>query len=160
MGDMSYLRFSVFSGEAHRPMLAMGVKGKAFFWDLQTLEDAGLGEHEQEPHQKDTATSLLQLEEERENSVASTTESVNSGGQAENGTKSKRTKDKARIRGYSGIGNPFRSIVAHKAIDVPKLSKYNFRQFAWSNDGQWCVGSADHGYIHIFHRNPLSSSEP
>lgn len=161
MDEEMYMRFSVFSGEAHRPMLAVGnSKSKAFFWDLQSLEDAGVGEQQPESLQRDTLTSLFQLQEERESSTVSATESIKSGGQAENGTRAKSSKDKPRVSGYSGIGNPFRSITAHKAIDVPKVAYFKFRQFAWSNDGQWCVGVADHSYINIFHRNPQSSGEP
>lgn len=95
---MYYIRFNIFHELGRHPILVAGnEKSKAFFWDLQKLE--------QTPRLED--------------------------GDGE-------SRD---------IGDPFRSIKAHKVIAVPKYKLFTFRQFAWSNDGQWCVGVGDHGCV-------------
>jgi polycomb protein EED len=51
-----------------------------------------------------------------------------------------------------GIGDPFRTIKAHKRIEVPKYMAFAFRHFDWSGDGQWCVGVGNSGMVNVFHR--------
>jgi polycomb protein EED len=143
------MRFSLFHELGQHPILVAGnEKSKAFFWDLQRLEESGTGE-DAFPHEP--AKSLLlglprHVREASSSSAGSSAISTASGT-----TKSKRKKIKEQYRDQ-GIASPFRSIRAHKNIEVPKYAAFPFRQFAWSRDGQWCVGVGDNGLINVFNR--------
>jgi polycomb protein EED len=143
-----YQRFSIFHELGRHPILAAGnEKSKAFFWDLQRLEDAGMGE---EDSQGSKAMSLKLPNHVREGSVSSNASSVVSAGSG--ATKAKRKKIKEQQPHDRGIADPFLSIKAHKIIEVPKYLAFTFRHFSWSRDGQWCVGVGDTGLINVFHR--------
>jgi polycomb protein EED len=150
-----YIRFSIFHELGRHPILVAGnEKSKTFFWDLQLLEDSGTGED------GSSNTKGLQLglpRHVREGSSASTTSSVVSTGSGNTKAKQQRLKEQPRDR---GISDPFRSIPAHKIVETPKYKAFAFRHFAWSRDGQWCVGVGDCGTINIFNRWEEKSVPP
>lgn len=138
-----YIRFSIFHELGRHPILVAGnEKSKAFFWDLQRLENSGTGE--------DSGEKPLgiprNVREGSSSSIASSAVSAGSGT-----TKTKRKKAKVSPRDQ-GVADPFHLIKAHKIIEVPKYTAFPFRHFAWSRDGQWCVGVGDSGLINVFHR--------
>lgn len=144
-----YLRFSIYHELGRHPILVAGnVKSKAFFWDLHRLEESGTGE-EVIQHESARTLPLSLPRHVREGSSSSHGSSNASAGSGN--TKSKRKKAKEQIRDQ-GISNPFRSIKAHKVIEIPKYAPFAFRHFSWSGDGQWCVGVGDAGLINVFHR--------
>lgn len=59
-------------------------------------------------------------------------------------TKSKKSAKPAKNR---GLGDPFEPIKAHKMIEIPKYRAFPFHKFAWSRDGQWCVGVGHAGFV-------------
>jgi polycomb protein EED len=138
------MRFSIFHEIGQHPVLVAGnQKSKAFFWDLQRVEESGTGEAAFQ-------TGLLSLPRHiREGSSSSLASSTISAGSGTTKTQRKKTKELPRDR---GIADPFRSIRAHKIIEVPKYAAFPFRQFSWSRDGQWCVGVGDGGMINVFNR--------
>lgn len=142
-----YIRFSLFHELGRHPILVAGnERSKTFFWDLQRLEDAGTGED----GSLNTKGLLLGLPRHvREGSSTSTTSSAISAGSGNTKAKQQRLKEQPRDR---GISDPFRSIKAHKIVETPKYKAFAFRHFAWSRDGQWCVGVGDCGTINIFNR--------
>ncbi|KAL5117105.1 hypothetical protein ACEQ8H_004930 [Pleosporales sp. CAS-2024a] len=147
-----YMRFSIFHELGRHPILVAGnEKSKAFFWDLQRLEHAGTGADESGQTKRPTLLPLPQ--HVREPSVASDASSALSTASAASKSKRKKAKrnDTPEEPRDRGISDPFMSIKAHKIIEVPKYL-FAFRQFAWSRDGQWCVGVADSGLINVFHR--------
>ncbi|KAF2824279.1 WD40 repeat-like protein [Ophiobolus disseminans] len=142
-----YIRFSIFHELGRHPILVAGnEKSKAFFWDLERLENAGTGEDANEPAYGKPFGLLRQVREGSSSSIASSAVSTGSGT-----TKAKRKKVKEPPRDQ-GVANPFLPIKAHKIIEVPKYTAFPFRHFAWSRDGQWCVGAGDSGLINVFHR--------
>jgi polycomb protein EED len=143
-----YMRFSIFHELGCHPVLAAGnEKSKAFFWDLQRLENSGTGENRNEV---DKGVPLGLPRHVREGSASSIASSAVSAGSGTTKAKRKKTKEQPRIE--RGIADPFQSIKAHKIIEIPKYIAFPFRQFGWSRDGQWCVGVGDHGCINVFHR--------
>lgn len=143
--DQFYVRFSIFHELGRHPILVAGnEKSKAFFWDLQRLEESGTGEESQH----DGPSSLPRYVRE-ESSVSNASSAISAGSAAATKTKVKGMKEQARDR---GICDPFRSINAHKVIEIPKYKHFPFRHFSWSRDGQWCVGVGDGGFINVFHR--------
>jgi polycomb protein EED len=140
-----YMRFSIFHGLGFHPVLVAGnEKSKAFFWDLQRLENSGTGE---DGFQNERPLGLPR--HVREGSSSSIASSAVSAGSATTKSKRKKLKEPPRDR---GVADPFQSIKAHKIIEVPKYIAFPFRHFAWSLDGQWCVGVGDTGLINVFHR--------
>jgi polycomb protein EED len=139
-----YQRFSIFHEHGCHPVLAAGnEKSKVFFWDLQRLEESGMGED-------DSKAMALKLPNHiREGSVSSNASSAVSAGSGPSKSKKRKAKEQLPDR---GIADPFLSIRAHKIIEVPKYLAFTFRQFAWSRDGQWCVGVGDTGLVNVFHR--------
>jgi polycomb protein EED len=139
-----YMRFSIFHEIGQHPVLVAGnQKSKAFFWDLQRVEESGTGEEALQ-------IGLLSLPRHiREGSSSSLASSTISAGSGTTKTKGKKAKELPRDR---GIADPFRSIRAHRIIEVPKYAAFAFRQFAWSRDGQWCVGVGDGGMVNVFNR--------
>lgn len=144
-----YLRFSLFHELGRHPMLVAGnEKSKAFFWDLQRLEQSHIGE---DGAQLDSTNTLsLGLPRHVRESSTSTASSVLSAGSG-NATKTKRKKMKGLPRDR-GIGDPFQPIKAHKSIEIPKYQAFPFYKFAWSRDGQWCIGVGHPSLINVFHR--------
>lgn len=147
--SLIYMRFSLFHELGQHPILVAGnEKSKAFFWDLQRLEEVGIGEN---GTQHECAKGVLlglprHVREGTSSSAGSSAISTASGT-----TKTKRKKAKEPYHD-PGIANPFRSIRAHETIEIPKYAAFPFRQFSWSRDGQWCVGVGDSGLINVFHR--------
>jgi polycomb protein EED len=142
-----YMRFSIFHELGCHPILAAGnEKSKAFFWDLQRLEEAGTGD---DGNQTNKTNPLGLPRHVREGSTSSNASSAISAGSATTKGKRKKVKEQPRDR---GIGDPFLSIKAHKIIEIPKYIAFPFRHFGWSRDGQWCVGVGDSGLINVFHR--------
>ena len=146
-----YIRFSLFHELGRHPVLAAGnEKSKTFFWDLQRLENSGTGEDGAQG-QSGRGVPLGLPRHVREGSSASTASSAISAGSTNTKTKQKKLKEKEYVRDR-GISDPFRSIKAHKIVETPKYKAFAFRHFAWSRDGQWCVGVGDCGTINIFNR--------
>ncbi|KAH8728952.1 WD40-repeat-containing domain protein [Phaeosphaeriaceae sp. PMI808] len=146
-----YLRLSLFHEVGRHPILVAGnEKSKAFFWDLQKLEDCGTGEdNTQDEGPEEIPLGLPR--HVRDGSIASTASSTVSTGSSTTKTKAKTKKAKAKTPDH-GIGDPFVSIQAHKIIEIPKYNTFAFHQFAWSRDGQWCVGAGGGGMINVFNR--------
>jgi polycomb protein EED len=143
-----YIRFSIFHELGRHPILVAGnERSKAFFWDLQRLEKSGTGEDD---YLNTRGLPLSLPRHVREGSSASTASSAISAGSSNN-TKAKQKRLTEQLRDR-GISDPFRSIKAHKIIETPKYKAFAFRHFAWSRDGQWCVGVGDCGTINIFSR--------
>jgi polycomb protein EED len=144
-----YLRFGLFHELGAHPILIAGnEKSKIFIWDLQRLEELGIGD----TADSKTKMGLLLPRHIRDGSSSST----NSGTSTAQSTgpvpvlpsaKGKRAKPKTT----RGIRDPFHSVQVHKEIMVPKYN-FAFRQFAWSRDGQWCVGVGDYSLINVLHR--------
>lgn len=144
------MRFSVFHELGRHPILAAGnEKSRAYFWDLQRLEEPELREDvSQSEGERGSSLSLPRNVRQfssisNHSSVSSTVSSL--------ATNSKQQPVKEGPRNQ-GIGDPFSSIKAHKVVEIPKYSAFAFRQFSWSRDGQWCVGVGDSGLINVFHR--------
>jgi polycomb protein EED len=131
----------------HPILVAGNEKSKVFFWDLQRLENSGTGEDG--THNTKIPDGLPRLV--REGSFASTSSSAVSGGPGASKGKKKKTKEKELPRDR-GISDPFRSIKAHKIIEIPKYQAFTHRNFASSRDGQWIVGAGDCGFITVFNR--------
>ncbi|KAF1913183.1 WD40-repeat-containing domain protein, partial [Ampelomyces quisqualis] len=145
-----YIRFSIFHELGRHPILAAGnERSKAFFWDLQRLEDAGTGD---DGSQGSRAGPLGLPQHIREASVSSNASSAMSAGSGTTKTKTKKKKKTKEQPLDKGIADPFLSIRAHKIIEVPKYLAFPFRHFSWSRDGQWCVGVGDSGLVNVFHR--------
>ncbi|EDU44240.1 hypothetical protein PTRG_11190 [Pyrenophora tritici-repentis Pt-1C-BFP] len=147
-----YIRFSIFHQLGRHPILsAANEKSKTFFWDLQRLEDSGMGEDEsQNPESQNTKGLPLGLPRHvREGSTASTASSAVSTSSGTTKSKQKKVKE---LHVDRGISDPFRSIKAHKTIEIPKYKAFAFRHSAWSRDGQWFVSVGDCGTIAIFNR--------
>ena len=142
-----YLRFSIFHELGRHPIVVAGnEKSKAFFWDLQRLEKSGTGEDTSQTT-KGIPSGLPR--HVREGSSVSTASSAISAGSGNTKSRQKKTKEPVRDR---GISDPFRSIKAHKIVEIPKYKHFAFRHFAWSNDGQWCIAVGDCGTINVLHR--------
>ncbi|KAI8931283.1 hypothetical protein NX059_011627 [Plenodomus lindquistii] len=144
-----YLRFSLFHELGRHPILVAGnEKSRAFFWDLQRLEQAHMGE---EGIQTDHANTLSKTlpRHVRESSTSTASSAVSAGSSTTTKTKRKKMKNLPRDK---GISDPFRPIKAHKSIEVPKYKSFPFYKFAWSRDGQWCVGVGNPSLINVFHR--------
>ncbi|KAF2684490.1 WD40 repeat-like protein [Lentithecium fluviatile CBS 122367] len=141
-----YVRFSLFHKLGAHPILVAGNDdSRIFFWDLQLLEDLGAGDFA-EPKKV-----LLLARDIREGSAASNNSGTSGSSHLSRSgpsTKGRGGKSKRRNR---GIGDPFHSIEAHSIITVPKYT-FGFHQFAWSHDGQWCVGVGDFSLINVLHR--------
>lgn len=143
-----YMRFSIFHELGRHPVLAAGnEKSKAFFWDLQQLESAGIGDG---GSQSSKALPLALPQHVREASVSSNASSAISTGSGTTKGRRKKKKDQEPKRNR-GIGDPFSSIRAHEIIEVPKYN-FPFRHFGWSRCGQWVVGVGDSGLISVFYR--------
>jgi polycomb protein EED len=143
-----YMRFSIFHELGQHPILVAGnVKSKAFFWDLQRLEDAGTGDDGTQANKSDLLGLPRHVREGTNSSDGSSAINVASGM-----TKGKKRKKVKVPTPDHGIADPFMSIKAHKIVEVPKYLAFPFRQFGWSRDGQWCVGVGDSGLINVFHR--------
>ncbi|KAF2847037.1 WD40 repeat-like protein [Plenodomus tracheiphilus IPT5] len=144
-----YLRFSLFHEMGRHPMLVAGnERSRAFFWDLQRIEETHVGE---DGMQYDVSDALpLSLPRHVRESSTSTASSAVSAGSGTT-TKTKRNKIKGLPRDR-GLGDPFQPIKAHKSIEVPKYQAFPFYKFAWSRDGQWCVGVGSPSLINVFHR--------
>jgi polycomb protein EED len=142
-----YIRFSIFHEPGRHPILTAGnERSKAFFWDLQRLEEAGTCDEAQ-----GNKANLGLPRHVREGSVSSNASSAVSTGSGPTKNKRKKTKEKEQPKNR-GIADPFLSIKAHKIIEIPKYTAFPFRHFSWSRDGQWCVGAGDNGLINVFHR--------
>jgi polycomb protein EED len=142
-----YIRFSIFHELGRHPIIIAGnERSKAFFWDLQRLESSGTGEN---ASQNSKGTPLGLPRYVREGSSASTASSAFSAGPGNTKAKQKKAKEQVRDR---GISDPFRSIKAHKIVEIPKYKAFAFRHMAWSRDGQWSVAVGDCGTINVFHR--------
>jgi polycomb protein EED len=137
-----YMRFNIFHEMGRHPVLVAGnQKSRAFFWDLQRLEESDTGDAAPKGLPASVARHV------REGSSASNASSTTSTASGTGKSKGK----KAKVVHDGRIGDPFRPIKAHKMIEVPNYI-FTFRQFDWSGDGQWCVGTGDHGLIHVFNR--------
>jgi len=143
--NMFYLRFSLFHEMGRHPVLVAGnERSKAFFWDLQRLEQMHV---EEDQVQYDNAHTLhVGLPHHVRESSAST---ASSGSGMIPKTNRKKPTKSAR---YGCLGDPFQPIKAHKTIEVSKYQAFPFHKFAWSRDGQWCVGVGHGGLISLFHR--------
>ncbi len=131
-------------------MTAGNEKSKAFFWDLERLEQSGTGEEAvQNENTKGLASGLPR--HVREGSSASIASSAVSAGSS-TAMKAKQQKLMKEAERSRGISDPFRSIKAHKIVEIPKYKTFALRHFAWSRDGQWCVGVGDCGLVNLFHR--------
>jgi polycomb protein EED len=143
-----YIRFSLFHELGRHPILSAGnERSKAFFWDLQRLEEAGTGSEG-----TSTKANLGLPRHVREGSASSNASSAVSAGSGTTKNKRKKIKDLKDQHKDRGIADPFLSIKAHKIIEVPKYTAFPFRHFSWSRDGQWCVGVGDSGLVNVFHR--------
>jgi polycomb protein EED len=141
--NIFYMRFNIFHQMGRHPILVAGnEKSKVFFWDLQRLEESDTG---------DSASRVLPAHVARHIREGSSTSNASSATSAGSGASKLKVK-KAREPLYDGgIGDPFRPIRAHKAVEVLRKGPA-IRQFDWSTDGQWCVGTGDEGLIHVFSR--------
>lgn len=143
--NMFYLRFSLFHEMGRHPILVAGnERSKAFFWDLQCLEQIHLDEDQVRRDE------LHMLPSDFPHQVRESSDStVSSGSGTITKTKAKKSTNSTR---YASLGNPFQPIKAHSTIEVPKYQAFPFHKFAWSRDGQWCVGVGHPGLINVFHR--------
>ncbi|KAF2475684.1 WD40 repeat-like protein [Lindgomyces ingoldianus] len=177
--EFFYIRFNLFSELGKHPVLAAGNdRSRVFFWDLQRLEEASAtGEDSKQPEKKtkkDTVLSRVREGSTYSNASSgavsissaptSTTISAESTS-TKSAVKSKqvkeREKEKEKEKGdrTTGIGDPFRSIQAHKTVMVPKIS-FMVRQVSWSRAGDWCVACGDYGMICLFSRWETGIPDP
>jgi polycomb protein EED len=141
--NIFYMRFNVFHQMGRHPILVAGnEKSKVFFWDLQRLEESDTGNPASKALPAHVARHV------REGSSTSNASSATSAGSGASKVKGKKAKD---LLHDGGVGNPFQPIAPHKAIEVLRKGPA-IRQFDWSTDGQWCVGTGDEGFIHVFNR--------
>jgi polycomb protein EED len=145
-----YVRFSLFHELGAHPVLVAGnEKSKMFFWDLQHVEGLGIGDNGA-PDSKEKDKKVLP-HHFRDGSVASTNSGTS--GQHSRST-SAFTKGKGKASAAKpnrGVGDPFHSVPQNQDIMVQKY-EFPFRQFAWSRDGQWCVGVGGYSMITVLHR--------
>ncbi|KAF1948840.1 WD40 repeat-like protein [Byssothecium circinans] len=155
-----YMRFGLFHELGAHPLLVAGnVKSKIFLWDLQRLETLGTGElytttskegikkgNLNLPHhiREGSTTSVGSGTSGAQSVTSASVHTANTKGSGRGGRTSKKVIDR-------GIGDPFYSIKPHKELTLQKYTT-TFRQFAWSKDGQWCVGAGEFSIISILHR--------
>lgn len=124
-------------------------------WDLQLVEALGVGD-------LFTSAPDVKIKEEgkdkkalpryiREGSTASATSGTSGALSTMSGAGSGRGRGGRPPRPTRGISDPFHSVEVHQEIMLHKYSSV-FRQFAWSRDGQWCVGVGDFSLITVLHR--------
>ncbi|PVI04491.1 WD40 repeat-like protein [Periconia macrospinosa] len=151
-----FVRFSLFHELGAHPVLAAGnERSKVFFWDLQRLEGLGIGEDESENTNSTTAANATTKKSELPRHVRdASTASVASGHSSTSASKTNARLAKSVKKGPTykyGIGSPYQFLPAHKSIELPNYNSL-YRHFAWSRDGQWCVGVGSHGVITIMQR--------
>ena len=168
-----YMRFSLFVGVSQRPMLVIGnEKSKAFFWDMQSLEefngtsptilrvvDQGHG----------SPTSLNSKSRKRQKGVArrvSRPAFTAAGQKRESSTHSNLTattrsnsNSDIQIIGTStslsslkekySVNDPFMELLPHETVTIPRVD-FALRQSAWSVGGEWLVMVGDEGMIVLF----------
>ena len=148
--DPWYIRFNLFHEFDRHPVLAAGAgNSKIYFWDLQKLEDAAVLE---EDSVLGKMRGLLSAANADSNARASTNSDVTtSTASGKVGKSRKASKAKSNNTTVTSIGDPFRSIKAHKMIKIPNHD-FCFRQVNWSRGGDWCVGCGGDGVIAVFRR--------
>lgn len=152
-----FVRFSLFHELGAHPVLAAGnEKSRIFFWDLQRIEELGIGEEgSKNDNDANTASATATKKSELPRHVRdASTASIASGNSSTSASKGVARPSKPVKKGPTykhGIGDPFRPLPAHKLIELPNYNTL-FRHFSWSRDGQWCVGVGSHGVISILQR--------
>ncbi|KAH7379516.1 WD40-repeat-containing domain protein [Pyrenochaeta sp. MPI-SDFR-AT-0127] len=145
-----YIRFSIFHELGRHPILVAGnEKSKTFFWDLQRLEEAGTGDDVSLSEGTKGFPSGVPRHVREDSSTSNASSAISAISSTVTKTKQKIAKEQPRDR---GICDPFRSIRAHKIVEIPKYNAFPLRHFSWSRDGQWCVGVGDCGLINVFNR--------
>jgi len=143
-----YLRFNLFYELGAHPILVAGNESsKMFFWDLQLVEDLGTGDNAA-PDSKEKDKKVLPRHV-RDGSTVSTASGTS--GQHSSASAPGKGKGKASTKPSRGVGDPFHPVPAHQDITVQKY-KFAFHQFAWSRDGQWCVGVGGYSVVSVLHR--------
>lgn len=143
-----YIRFNIFHAIGAHPILVAGNENsKLFFWDLQRLEDAGIGDD------PSVSASSSAVQSTSSGHIGVATTKLGRGGKAAKAAKAANAAKITKIPKIPnrGIGDPFRSVEPHKEITIQGYT-FVFRQMAWSPDGQWCVATGDVSLIHILHR--------
>lgn len=169
-----YLRFSLFHRVGHAPILAAGNKSHSnvFFWDLERLETAGVGEPLSLPANSKTVPTTTKASSSTTttapNGPSTTTGVSNPPNSTTTTTNPPRTKKKQKLTTNQipdektlidrGISDPFFKIKPHKTVTIPKYTLTG-RQVAWSVDGEWCVVAGDHGLIAVLHRDLKEDGE-
>ena len=169
-----YMRFSLFNQPGARPLLAIGnIKGRVFFWDLQSLEEwdggggtgsdsdgavSGVNRLEagntaaESSRRRDGRTKrggrrgIAHPTSKRASVVAAHDEPVLDGLAV--ASEDRRVTPAARK--YS-VDDPFRLLQCHKAS--PKLrAEFMARQVAWSVGGEWMVVVGAKGTVAVYGR--------
>ncbi|KAF2662679.1 WD40 repeat-like protein [Lophiostoma macrostomum CBS 122681] len=173
--DPFYMRFGLLHELGMHPVLAAGnTKSKIFFWDLQVLEEAGLGENvpgagkkkkrdnNRAPTSCGLAVTMAGKKMARESSHTSESSAASD---PSNPAHSETSKASVSSKGddlgaTTGIGDHFKSIVPHKTETIPNVS-FAIRGMAWSRNGEWLVACGDYGMVAVMdrwgHRRPPSS---
>lgn len=174
--NLYFMRFDLFHELGAHPILVAGnTKKEVFFWDLQRLEGDEDDGDVIEPQPNESTKGKKSLPRSLRDTRSASNISNASGAQSTPPAPAKgKGKEKAKIK--RDIGNPFEPITAHKKLVVkvsalPTLptkrvlgnvcelrhstqnqDDVTFRQFAWSRDGQWCVGVGGPNLMAVMHR--------
>ena len=149
-----YMRFSLFVKPRKRPILVIGnEKSKVYFWDLQSLEEWDgntVGDDIFKlPEAPKKGVARRVVNKYRESSIASTTTTSSSAPNI--ATEESLGRGAPRMKLKFAVDNPFKSLLPHKTITVPKVT-FAARQVAWSVGGEWMVVVGDQGMIAMFGR--------
>lgn len=178
--DIWYIRFGLFHEAGRHPVLAAGnMHNKICFWDLQKLEKVKTGENvpvkrksgkgaagpstlksnlvervreESESAQSDSSALTSSTNHPAPGRPPKKARSIKIVGEGEEEEEEEEEREFDRT---TGIGDPFRSIVPHKTIQLERkksIGSQIVRQVAFSRGGEWCVACGDHGMIAVMNR--------
>jgi polycomb protein EED len=154
------------------PLLAAGdTESKVSFWDLQLLEESGLGENIVRMGRKKKrinnkvsaprglAAAIADKRISRAASHPSESSVTTDPSDPAHSETSKETESSMDddLGAAAEIGDPFKSISPHKIVRVPAVTGipkkgFSIRGTAWSQNGEWFVACGDYGMIGVMTR--------
>jgi polycomb protein EED len=148
-----YSRFGFFHELGTHPILvANSDRSKIRIWDLQHLEGLGAGVEQQPSSKIDKNSKDHLFRQVRENSAMSTASGTSAGQSATTSSTLTHGRRKATKKELEhGISTPFHAVPEQSLITIKNYKEW-YRQFAWSRDGQWCVGVGTESLITVLRR--------
>ena len=164
-----YMRFALSTPAGGRPLLAIGnARGKAFFWDLQSLEEwASPGSDAESPppglEGRPAAAAATGKDARAKRGRAGVARPLGKrkadggaaaarGGELPDGlaVPAEDAHLSAAARGYDA-GDPFRVLHSHHAA-TGRRAEFMARQVAWSGGGAWAVVVGSGGSLAVYRR--------